>query len=93
MISSFFYSYLDTTRRHGTPSPDQSVSCSRGPQSAGHEQVRAAYPGRDGDTGKVSASAYLDIGLSEYCLKSLDANLYQVIFLVKSIFIECKITE
>ena len=50
------------------------------PQGAGHEQVRAAHPGRDGNTGKVSASAYLDVGLSEYCLKSLDANLYQVIF-------------
>ena len=37
--------------------------------------------GRDGNTGKVSASAYLDVGLSEYCLKSLDATLYQVIFL------------
>ena len=42
--------------------------------------IRAAHPGRDGNTGKVSASAYLDVGLSEYCLKSLDANLYQVIF-------------
>ena len=53
------------------------------PQGAGHEQVGAAHPGRDGNTGKVSASAYLDVGLSEYCLKSLDANLYQVIFLRK----------
>lgn len=75
-----FYSYLDTTRCHGTPSTDQPVSCPRSPQGAGHEQVRAAHPGRDGNTGKVSASAYLDVGLSEYCLKSLDANLYQVIF-------------
>ena len=55
----------------------------RGPQGAGHEQVGAAHPGRDGNTGKVSASAYLDVGLSEYCLKSLDTNLYQVIFLEK----------
>ena len=83
----FFCSYLDTTRCHGTPSTDQPVPCPRGPQGAGHEQVRAAvgaaHPGRDGNTGKVSASAYLDVGLSEYGLKSLDANLYQVIFLRK----------
>ena len=39
-----------------------------------------AYPGRDGDEGEVSASAYVDVWLSEYCLKSLDANLCQVIF-------------
>ena len=83
-----FYSYLDTTRCHGTPSTDQPVSCPRSPQGAGHEQVRAAHPGRDGNTGKVSASAYLDVGLSEYCLKSLDANLYQVIFL-REILLEC----
>ena len=62
---------------------DQPVPCPRGPQGAGHEQVGAAHPGRDGNTGKVSASAYLDVGLSEYGLKSLDANLYQVIFLRK----------
>ena len=59
------------------------TTCPRGPQGAGHEQVGAAHPGRDGNTGKVSASAYLDVGLSEYCLKSLDTNLYQVIFLEK----------
>ena len=83
MKQLFFCSYLDTTRRHRPPSPDQPVPCPRGPQGAGHEQVGAAHPGRDGNTGKVSASAYLDVGLSEYGLKSLDANLYQVIFLRK----------
>ena len=36
----------------------------------------------------TSASAYLDVGLSEYCLKSLDATLYQVIFL-REILLKC----
>ena len=57
MISSFFYSYLDTTRCHRTAPPDQPLPGERSAQSPGYEQVGTAYQGWDGYEREVSASA------------------------------------
>ena len=59
-ICNFFYSYLDTTRCHRTLNPDQPYPCPRGPQGAGHEQVRAAHPGRDGNEREIPSSAWIE---------------------------------
>ena len=60
-ICNFFYSQLDTTRCHGTPSTDQPVPCPGSAQSPGYEQVGKAYQGRDGYEREIPSSAWVNI--------------------------------